>query len=297
MPDDETIILPEGMEGNTQAFFDVLKAVNESDDFDVNIDEEELRKKGEEGLKLLEADLQTRRENEKQELEKQEPEKQEAPKKENEDRPSGGRSIGLRQESSEDSFSYILKPIPEFGHYSVVKGLLDKNDLVKIETMIDSLNFSDGRVGHDNKGSLEKQTRKSSVGWIPQTDYTRWLYDKLAIAVRTQNDKRWGLDLYGCGEMIQYTRYSPGGKYNWHMDVGNSGRSVNRKVSLSVMISGKDECEGGEFEMHNTQKYDHIDLDKGDAVIFPSYMMHRVCPVKSGMRRSLVLWVSGPPFR
>ena len=36
---------------------------------------------------------------------------------------------------------------------------------------------------------------------------------------------------------------------------------------------------------------------KGVAVLFPSYMMHRVSPVTKGTRKSLVLWVGGEHYR
>ena len=36
---------------------------------------------------------------------------------------------------------------------------------------------------------------------------------------------------------------------------------------------------------------------RGTLVAFPSYVMHRVTPVTSGTRKSLVAWVAGPKFR
>ena len=35
----------------------------------------------------------------------------------------------------------------------------------------------------------------------------------------------------------------------------------------------------------------------GTAIIFPSFMAHRVAPVTVGERRSLVAWACGPTFR
>jgi predicted 2-oxoglutarate/Fe(II)-dependent dioxygenase YbiX len=32
-------------------------------------------------------------------------------------------------------------------------------------------------------------------------------------------------------------------------------------------------------------------------VVFPSFVWHRVCPVKSGERNSLVIWNLGYPFQ
>ena len=38
-------------------------------------------------------------------------------------------------------------------------------------------------------------------------------------------------------------------------------------------------------------------LDYGDVVVFPSIIPHRVRPIKSGKRYSLVGWYGGPPFK
>ena len=38
-------------------------------------------------------------------------------------------------------------------------------------------------------------------------------------------------------------------------------------------------------------------LPKGSIIVFPSFVWHRVKPVTSGVRYSLVLWNLGYPFR
>ena len=38
-------------------------------------------------------------------------------------------------------------------------------------------------------------------------------------------------------------------------------------------------------------------LPKGSIIVFPSYVWHRVKPVKKGTRYSLVLWNLGYPFK
>ena len=38
-------------------------------------------------------------------------------------------------------------------------------------------------------------------------------------------------------------------------------------------------------------------LKQGHAIIFASFLNHRVNPVTEGMRQSLVVWFGGKPFR
>jgi PKHD-type hydroxylase len=73
-----------------------------------------------------------------------------------------------------------------------------------------------------------------------------------------------------------------------------------RKLSLTLLLNDdNDDFEGGEFQINNGKQETPITVDmfKGRAVLFPSFMIHRVKPVTKGVRKSLVVWVLGPKFR
>ena len=38
-------------------------------------------------------------------------------------------------------------------------------------------------------------------------------------------------------------------------------------------------------------------IKQGQAIFFASFLRHRVAPVKKGIRRSLVMWFGGQPFK
>ena len=40
-----------------------------------------------------------------------------------------------------------------------------------------------------------------------------------------------------------------------------------------------------------------VNPKKGDLVVFPSYIDHKVAPVTKGIRYSVVAWYGGPPFK
>jgi len=79
-----------------------------------------------------------------------------------------------------------------------------------------------------------------------------------------------------------------------------------RKLSVTVTLSDPKDYKGGELEFdfrnmdpdkkRNVKKCTEI-LPKGSLVVFPSFVWHRVCPVKSGERNSLVIWNLGWPFK
>ena len=139
--------------------------------------------------------------------------------------------------------------------------------------------------------------RKSEVGWVPHNQEFHWMYQRLGNLVSEANDKMWNFNLAGMAELIQYAVYPPdGGHYSWHMDTG-PGKFSRRKISITVQLCDADEYVGGELQMKIGGGEKTFPRGKGMTCIFPSYLLHRVTPVTKGYRKSLVLWVTGPPFR
>ena len=147
-----------------------------------------------------------------------------------------------------------------------------------------------------------KDVRKSEIAWID--DF--YLREQLFYSVNLYNKQNWNYDLDGCGA-IQYGIYSDGGHYGWHLDeepeIPNiNGRYLTRKLSVTIFLNDPDEYEGGELDIetlgpYNPIRYDTFKLQKGHIVIFPSNKWHQVRPVTSGVRKSLVTWFRGLPFR
>lgn len=107
----------------------------------------------------------------------------------------------------------------------------------------------------------------------------------------------WNFELSGI-EWLQYTKYEVGQFYNWHLDEQYWPKQFRtdtiRKLSFTLLLN--DDFEGGEFEML-TQGVETIPLIKGSMIVFHSDQPHRVCPVTSGTRKSLVGWMQGPPWK
>ena len=99
-------------------------------------------------------------------------------------------------------------------------------------------------------------------------------------------------------EPAQFTEYPKGGFYDWHMDATTDGQheSAVRKISLTVLLSHPSEFEGGDLEFM-TPGNRPPQLLQGQAIFFCSLIRHRVAKIKKGIRRSLVMWFGGPPFK
>ncbi len=143
----------------------------------------------------------------------------------------------------------------------------------------------------------DESYRTSSVAWIPLASEHHWLYDLLGKYGVLANERMWNFAISGCSEEIQYATYHANnqGHYDWHMDLGKS--ASHRKISISVQLSDPSEYEGGDLNFMAGRSVQTGPRSKGSVIAFPSYLLHRVTPVTAGTRRSLVLWLSGEPFR
>ncbi len=120
--------------------------------------------------------------------------------------------------------------------------------------------------------------------------------------IQMANELFYNMDLNGY-RSFQYTTYDAEreGKYDWHMDTHlgqlTYPQDGTRKLSLTLTLN--DDFEGGQFLINegNQNNATVVPATKGRCILFPSYMCHKVTPVTKGVRKSLVIWVTGPKFR
>jgi PKHD-type hydroxylase len=142
-----------------------------------------------------------------------------------------------------------------------------------------------------------RSLRDSDIFWIPRAADTDWIFSRLWDTV-SQYNATYGFELAEDMGQAQLTRYRPGQHYEWHMDLG-AGQPSLRKITAVVELTSRTSKEGGGIEIFYGQSIENrLDLDIGDIVLFPSFVMHRALMVESGTRWSLVFWLNGiRPFR
>jgi PKHD-type hydroxylase len=156
-----------------------------------------------------------------------------------------------------------------------------------------------------------KKKRDSNVVWMND----RWIYNEIQPYIHTANrNAGWNYE-WTYSESCQFTKYDKGQYYDWHCDswdrpyvreANDPSNGKIRKLSVTVSLSDPKDYKGGELEFDfrnkdpdkkpNIVKCKEI-LPKGSLVVFPSFVWHRVCPVKKGSRYSLVIWNLGWPFK
>ncbi len=136
--------------------------------------------------------------------------------------------------------------------------------------------------------------RSSHSAPIIRTSDTQWLYDELWRLVTVFN-RRCEFQLEQLEEPVQLIRYTETGCVDWHIDVGGRADPLVRKLSMSVQLSASNEYAGGDLEFA-AQAAMPFARSQGTVIGFPSYCAHRVTPVVSGERLSLVAFALGKPF-
>ncbi len=152
-------------------------------------------------------------------------------------------------------------------------------------------------MGADRKPQAADRLRITHTAWIEPDADTKWLFDRMQGVAQSLNDQTYQYDLRGFSENFQYTVYhgSEGGHYDWHVDHGPL--AVPRKLSMTVQLTDPSEYQGCELQFCAGGDIEIAPRERGTVVAFPSYVLHRVTPVISGTRRSLVVWTTGPKFR
>ena len=158
---------------------------------------------------------------------------------------------------------------------------------------------NDAGVGNEQGtkgGHVDTNIRTSHISWIPFSK-TPEMYKDIERIMKTTNGNHFGFDGMTITEQAQYTEYQEGGFYDWHVD--NDVNFVHeppvRKISMTLLLNDPLEFEGGDLELMAPGKF--AELKQGHAIIFASFLNHRVNPVKKGTRQSLVCWFGGKPFR
>jgi PKHD-type hydroxylase len=139
-------------------------------------------------------------------------------------------------------------------------------------------------------------TRKRSA-WsttISLNRETRWIFHRLKLVFAAAN-LEYQFETTSVAPELLFARYEAGDHFDWHIDLGEEA-IADRKLSMAVLLNDPADFQGGNWQFAFD---DETDAPKaaGAAVVFPSYLPHRVTPVTSGSRYSLVGWMCGPTFK
>lgn len=185
-------------------------------------------------------------------------------------------------------------------NFHIDSGFFTSEDVDNIKNYCASFSLRDGLVFD---GEVDGE-RKAKLHFIERPDvYNQWIYDKMNTLVGYYNDTMFHYDLAGY-KYMQYAEYHIGGHQRYHTDIRydfNPGYIMEcfRKLTVVLMLSDVSEYDGGELMLNLSAEFRAVSLklQKGQVVLFPSYIPHQVNPVTRGVRKTLVVWPLGPKFR
>jgi predicted 2-oxoglutarate/Fe(II)-dependent dioxygenase YbiX len=108
------------------------------------------------------------------------------------------------------------------------------------------------------------------------------------------NTQAWKFDVTHANQ-CDYLKYDKDGHYKAHVDTFMNPEVETRKLTVLAFLN--DDFEGGKLFIQNGHEKIYPPQTPGSVLIFPSFLMHGVEPVTSGIRRSIVTWLVGPWFK
>lgn len=132
-----------------------------------------------------------------------------------------------------------------------------------------------------------------------------WLNKEIHPLIEEANIKSWDFQI-DSHESVQFTKYGINQHYTWHMDCFpvEKLKSKVRKISIIIALNNGKNYTGGDvllqnMDIFNEEKIFNCDVLKkvGSVIVFPSFIVHRVMPITSGIRYSLVNWFKGDNFK
>lgn len=198
----------------------------------------------------------------------------------------------------------IPKFVPEMEPYCIWGSGFSSEECDEIKNVGELAEFEQARVGGNStsQGDIDSVTRQTDIAWILPRDNSYWFFDRMASICSKVNFDKFQLDLAQF-DGFQYSKYKVNGHYDWHIDTGAPVQQTNflyRKLSAVLMLSNPDEYEGGEFQLScsgDESKALEFKPKKGDIVFFYSHIPHKVNPVTSGERITLVTWAMGDKIK
>mgnify|MGYP001610521245 FL=1 len=195
-------------------------------------------------------------------------------------------------------YAASLPRLDNYQEIAMAGSFLNSEERLELIGFGEKKEFNPGRVASkDNNFIVDRSLRDANAITIRCNRKSEWIFRKLEIALDQCNKAVYKFKIVGFVEELQLIRYTPGGHYIWHKDFGN-GKNSKRKLSMVIQLSDPEDYTGGELEFwfHGNNPF-IAPKNPGALIFFPSFQLHRVMPVLTGVRYTLVGWVNGPPFR
>jgi PKHD-type hydroxylase len=177
---------------------------------------------------------------------------------------------------------------PEAGVIRIIPTFLSLKECQDLIAFAEEDKLQVGNIKTSNE--IDHKIRKNKVLFLrrkkqPDLD---WLFERVNDAVEAFSHNHSLDPLEGLqSNCLQLGKYDQADFYAWHQD---SSLSIKRRVTFSIQLSSADTYQGGFLELFTKKGTIQVDKTIGTLSIFTSSTYHRVSPITSGVRYSLVGW-------
>ncbi len=167
--------------------------------------------------------------------------------------------------------------------------VLQPDEAEALRARVAALEFVDGVATARGLAADAKQNTQalpSSTDTAALVSEVQDLLDTNAAVQSTAFPKRFG--------RVGFNRYWAGDRYGLHVDSPLMGRGTNRvrtDVSFTLFLSNPDDYEGGALRIADGATSSSFRLPAGQAVLYPTRLLHEVTPVTAGERISAIGWI------
>jgi PKHD-type hydroxylase len=161
-----------------------------------------------------------------------------------------------------------------------IKNLLTRADIVRLTNLSRELHFVEGRVSNP-----ANQTKDNLQADSSDPKYAESVQIVNAAFGRSREFLDFALPKHVAPPLL--CRYRPGMKYGSHADsalIQLSNSRLRSDLSCTVFVNEPSAYEGGELSIVIGNQAIAFKGAAGEAIVYPSTMLHEVVPVRSGDR-------------
>lgn len=170
-----------------------------------------------------------------------------------------------------------------------ILSILEPSEVERILGELAQQSFVDGKLtAHGGARSVKNNLQLGRSG-LAATEL-----DQLVLSALRRNET---FQAFAFPKRVMFpifNRYEPGMEYGAHVDGGimaTAGDPMRADLAMTLFLSPPDSYEGGELILELPSGEEEIKLAAGEAFVYSAKYIHRVGPVRRGVRMAAVTWV------
>jgi PKHD-type hydroxylase len=169
-----------------------------------------------------------------------------------------------------------------------IQNLIEKGDVEKLLMATGNAEFEDGAL---TAGPLARRV-KANLQMRQNTPLSQEL-GSLVLAALARNMLFYSAALPRRILPPVFNRYAEGMQYGNHVDNALMGQPSGLRADIAgtLFLSDPASYDGGELVVQDNYGFHSVKLQPGNLIVYPATSVHRVEPVRRGVRNAVIFWV------